>query len=300
MKKIFNLLLMSAVLSLGLVGCGGSEEAEAPAESSEAAETSGTSAGGEINVVSREDGSGTRAAFVEITGVESDAGDETFAEAAIQNSTDGVMSTVAGDAAAIGYISLGSMNDTVKAVKVEGAEASVEAIKSGDYPIARPFNIIYKQDEASDLVKDFVAYIHSAEGKAIIEGENYIPMDENAPAYTGDGSMKGQITIGGSTSVAPIVEKIAEAYMEANPDVEINIEATGSGAGVTGAVDGTLDIGMASRELKDEEKAQIHGEEIALDGIAVIVNTENAIEEISVENIAKIFKGELRTWEEVK
>ncbi len=255
---------------------------------------------GEINVVSREDGSGTRDAFIDITGVKDDSGDNTFVEAAIQNSTDGVLSTVSGDKEAIGYISLGSLNDIVKAVKVDGKEASVEAIKSGEYPIARPFNIIYDEAAISEEIKDFINFIHSTEGQAIVEETGYISAGDSPKAYDGDGTIKSQITIGGSTSVTPVMEKLAEAYKNLNENVEINIEATGSGAGVTGAIDGTLDIGMASRELKDEEVSKIHGEVIALDGIAVIVNKDNPIEDLSLENIAKIFKGEARTWEEVK
>lgn len=292
MKNIFKVFLLAGVLSLGLTACGSSEETETTKE--------GNGSAGEINVVSREDGSGTRDAFIDITGVKDDSGDNTFVEAAIQNSTDGVISTVSGDTQAIGYISLGSLNDTVKAVKVEGKEASVEAIKSGDYPIARPFNIIYDESAISEEVKDFVKFIHSEEGQAIVEEAGYISAGDTPVAYGGDGEMKSQITIGGSTSVSPVMEKLAEAYQELNSNVEINIEATGSSAGVTGAIDGTLDIGMASRDLKDEEASKIHGEVIALDGIAVIVNKENPVEDISLENIANIFKGEARTWEEVK
>lgn len=292
MKNIFKVFLLAGVLSLGLTACGSSEETETTKE--------GNGSAGEINVVSREDGSGTRDAFIDITGVKDDSGDNTFVEAAIQNSTDGVISTVSGDTQAIGYISLGSLNDTVKAVKVEGKEASVEAIKSGDYPIARPFNIIYDESAISEEVKDFVKFIHSEEGQAIVEEAGYISAGDTPAAYGGDGEMKSQITIGGSTSVSPVMEKLAEAYQELNSNVEINIEATGSSAGVTGAIDGTLDIGMASRDLKDEETSKIHGEVIALDGIAVIVNKENPVEDISLENIANIFKGEARTWEEVK
>lgn len=292
MKNIFKVFLLVGVLSLGLTACGSSEDEDTT--------KSGNGSAGEINVVSREDGSGTRDAFIDITGVKDDSGDNTFVEAAIQNSTDGVLSTVSGDKEAIGYISLGSLNDIVKAVKVDGKEASVEAIKSGEYPIARPFNIIYDEAAISEEIKDFISFIHSTEGQAIVEEIGYISAGDSPKAYDGDGTIKSQITIGGSTSVAPVMEKLAEAYQELNKDVEINIEATGSGAGVTGAIDGTLDIGMASRELKDEEESKIHGEVIALDGIAVIVNNDNSIEDISLENIAKIFKGEIRTWEEVK
>lgn len=292
MKNIFKVFLLVGVLSLGLTACGSSEDDETT--------KGGNGSAGEINVVSREDGSGTRDAFIDITGVKDDSGDNTFVEAAIQNSTDGVLSTVSGDKEAIGYISLGSLNDIVKAVKVDGKEASVEAIKSGEYPIARPFNIIYDEAAISEEIKDFINFIHSTEGQAIVEETGYISAGDSPKAYDGDGTIKSQITIGGSTSVTPVMEKLAEAYKNLNENVEINIEATGSGAGVTGAIDGTLDIGMASRELKDEEVSKIHGEVIALDGIAVIVNKDNPIEDLSLENIAKIFKGEARTWEEVK
>lgn len=321
MKNWIKGLLLVTMLAIFMVGCGGTETAETEATTeaakteaakteatteaatTEEAKTEETTAGGmtgTINVVSREEGSGTRGAFVELTGVEEDKTDNTYSEATIQNSTDAVMSTVATDPAAIGYISLGSLNDTVKALKVEDVEASVEDIKNGTYKIARPFNICYKDGELSEVAQDFVDFIMSKEGQDIVAGEKYITVDDAAPAYEQKEGLSAQLTVGGSTSVTPVMEKLAEAYRALNPEVEINIESTGSTAGVTGAVDGMLDIGMVSRDLKDEEKAQLKDQVIAMDGIAVIVNTENTVETISMDQIKAVFTGETTNWEDVK
>lgn len=314
MKNIFKVLAMAGVLSLGLVGCSSGEEAtesgtegqttEAVTEKAEtekeAEGTTGGAAGGKINVVSREDGSGTRDAFTEIVGVVDDNGNDlTFEDAAIQSSTDAAMSTVAGDPNAVGYISLGSLNDTVKALKVNGAEPTKEAIQTGDYKIARPFNIAYQEAKLSEGAKDFVNFVFSKEGQEVVEAEGYIAIDTAAPAYEpASEDITETITIGGSTSVAPVIEKIVEAYKAKQPNADITIEATGSGAGVTGATNGTLDIGMASRELDEAEQAAVQSKPIALDGIVVIVNKENSIEDISLDNIKAIYLGELKTWEE--
>ena len=316
MKKIFKTILILMGLSFALVACGGQGEEQSESQGAEQSESQGAEQSEDkvteqttgdqevnagINVVSREDGSGTRSAFVEIVGVvDEDDNDITFEDAAIQSSTDAAMSTVAQDPSAIGYISLGSLNDTVKAVKVDGSEPSVEAIQKGEYKISRPFNIAYHSENLSDLSKDLIDFIESKEGQEIVVNEGYITIDENAPAYEGsDKDLKGDITIGGSTSVTPVMEKLTEAYKAIHQDVNISINPTGSGAGIKGAIDGSLDIGMASRELKDEELSELDAMAIALDGIAVIVNPENTVEDISLDSIKEIYLGNLRSWEEV-
>ena len=293
MKKAFKLILLGLCLSALLVGCGNDKKEEeqttetTSTETTSEEETEATAMTGEINVVSREDGSGTRSAFTEITGVMKDDVDNTYEKAAIQNSTDGVITTVSGDPKSIGYVSLGSLNETVKAVPIDGVEATTATVADKSYKIARPFNIAYKEDGLSANATDFIAFIFSDEGQAVVEPEGYIKVESTGAYEKPEEELSGELVIGGSTSVAPLMEKIAEAYKEVQPNVNITIQATGSGAGMTGATDGTLEIGMASRELKDEEKEALKSQEIALDGIAVIVNKENAIESISLEKRSK-------------
>lgn len=252
-----------------------------------------------ITVYSREDGSGTRGAFIELFGVEqkNEAGekvDYTTEEAVITNSTSVMLTGVAGDPSAIGYVSLGSLNDTVKALSVDGAAATVENIKSGTYAIARPFNIATTA-EVSAVAQDFIDYILSAEGQAIIEENGYISVGE-AEAYAG-AAPEGKIVVAGSSSVTPVMEKLKEAYAAVNPNAEIEIQQSDSTTGVNSAIEGLCDIGMASRELKDSElEAGVTGTVIAMDGIAVIVNNENPLEDISAETVKSIFTGETTTW----
>ena len=251
-----------------------------------------------ITVISREEGSGTRGAFVELTGVEQKIDgkkvDMTTDDAQITNNTAAMLMTVAGDEQAIGYVSLGSLNDTVKAVKVEGVEATAENVADGSYKIARPFNIAYKADGQSELSKDFVAYIMSAEGQAIINEHGYVGSSD-AAAYAGNGA-EGKLVVGGSSSVSPLMEKLIEAYKSVNPNASIDLQTSDSTSGMTGAMDGTFAIGMASRELKDEEAAQLTGTAIALDGIAVIVNPANTIDELSMDQIKSIYVGDITDW----
>ncbi|MDO4345578.1 MAG: substrate-binding domain-containing protein [Eubacteriales bacterium] len=255
-----------------------------------------------ISVISREDGSGTRGAFIELFGVEekNDAGekvDNTTVDASITNNTAVMMSTVAGNLYAIGYISLGSLNDSVKAVKIDGAEATAENIKTGEYKISRPFNIA-TSGEVSEAAQDFINYILSAEGQAVVEENGYIPLDE-AEAFAGN-SASGKVVVAGSSSVTPVMEKLKEAYAEVNPDVEIEIQESDSTTGMTSAIDGICDIGMASRELKDSElEAGLTATEIALDGIAVIVNNENPVEDMTAEQVKSIYTGETTVWADV-
>lgn len=259
----------------------------------------GAGASGTINVVSREDGSGTRGAFTEITGVFADDEDQTYIEADIQNGTQGVLSTVEGDVNAIGYISLGSLNDTVRGLPIDGVEPTSETVQSGEFPIARNFNIAWSGD-LEEAQQDFVDFILSAEGQAIAVEEGYVESVPNAPAYEGDGTMTGTISVVGSTSVTPLMEKLDEAYRELNPDVQIDITSNGSSAGMTSAMEGTADIGMASRELKDEEKAELNEAAIAVDGIAVVVNNNNDIESLTLEQVRQIFTGEITDWADVQ
>lgn len=303
MKKSVSLLLAGLMLCGALAGCGGSNDsygADGAAQADNGGEASGVS--GTITVISREDGSGTRGAFVELTGVEekNDAGekvDNTTAEAEIANKTDVVLTNVAGNESAIGYVSLGSLNETVKAVQVDGVEATVENVKSGDYTLSRPFNIATK-GEPTGVAKDFINFIMSAEGQAIVEEEGYIKIDDAAAAFTSDGS-SGQIAVGGSSSVSPVMEKLIEAYKALNPNAQIELQTSDSTSGMTGAIDGTFAIGMASRELKDEETAELTGTAIALDGIAVVVNPANTVEDLTMNQIKGIYTGELTDWSEV-
>ena len=295
MKKSVSLLLAGLMLCGALTGCGGNNSTAENTDSQTAESTTGTS--GAIHVVSREDGSGTRGAFVELTGVEDDNGDNTTVEAEIANRTDAVLTTVAGNEAAIGYVSLGSLNDTVKAVTVDGVEATVDNVKSGDYTLSRPFNIATK-GEPTGVAADFINFIMSADGQAIVEEEGYIKVDDAAAAFTSDGS-SGQIAVGGSSSVSPVMEKLIEAYKAVNPNAQIDLQTSDSTSGMTGAMDGTFAIGMASRELKDEEAAELTGTAIALDGIAVIVNTANTVDNLTMDQIRSIYVGETTDWADV-
>ena len=296
MKKSVSLLLAGLMLCGALAGCGGNDSADAnnAAEGGDAA-ASGTS--GAITVISREDGSGTRSAFVELTGVEDDNGDNTTVDAEIANKTDVVLTSVAGNESSIGYVSLGSLNDTVKAVKVDGVEATTDNEKSGDYKLSRPFNIATK-GEPTGVAKDFINFILSADGQAIVEEEGYITVNDAAEAFTTDGS-EGQIAVGGSSSVSPVMEKLIEAYQAVNPKAKIELQTSDSTSGMTGAIDGTFAIGMASRELKDEEKAELTGTSIALDGIAVVVNPNNTVEDLTMDQIKSIYIGETTDWADV-
>ena len=257
-------------------------------------------AGKAIDVISREDGSGTRGAFIELTGVEQKVDgkkvDMTTEEAQITNNTAVMLTTVAGDTYAIGYVSLGSLNDSVKAVKIEGVEATAENVASGAYKIARPFNIAYKADALSDLGRDFIDFILSAEGQAIVDANGYVGSE--GAAFAG-GAAQGKLVIAGSSSVSPVMEKLAEAYQAINAGAEIEIQTSDSTTGMTAAIDGSCEIGMASRELKAKEAEQLTGTAIAMDGIAVIVSLENPIEELSVAQIAAIYTGEALAWDEI-
>ena len=299
-KRKFALILGIVVLMGALTGCGnkGAEnQGSTTAGGNDANATTGA-----ISVISREDGSGTRGAFIELFGIEEkDADgnkiDNTTAAAEITNSTSVMMTTVAGNESAIGYISLGSLNNTVKALKIDGVEASVENVSNESYKISRPFNIATKKD-LSDAANDFITYIMSAEGQAIVEQEKYISVGDK-PAYQASG-VSGKITISGSSSVTPVMEKLKEAYCALNKDVTIELQQSDSSTGMIDAMNGVSDIGMASRELKDEEAAELQATVIAKDGIAVIVNNDNTFDELSSEQVKAIFTGDTTDWSELK
>jgi phosphate transport system substrate-binding protein len=280
---------------------GGGETAAAVAQTEAAPAASGFDTSKYISVVSREEGSGTRGAFIELFKVEvsTDDGkkDMTTKEAIIADKTDVLMTNVSGDVYAVGYISLGSVNDTVKAVSIDGVAANVDNIKNGSYKIQRPFNIAVGKGGVTEAAQDFIDFILSAEGQAVVSG-SYIAVDENAPAYAGSQS-SGKIVVAGSSSVTPIMEKLREAYIALNPGVAIEVQMTDSSAGMTSAINGTCDIGMASRALKDSELAELNDTAIAIDGIAVIVNNGNPTSDLSSETVRQIFTGEIEKWSDV-
>ena len=332
-KKVMCMLLTGMMAASMIAGCGNSGNASANAgadtntdASADAADSSAdqsadvtpdttaansaSAATGDfdnseyINVVSREDGSGTRGAFIELFGVEekNDAGekiDNTTDEAIITNSTDVMLTTVSGDEYSIGYVSLGSLNDSVKAVSIDGAEATVDNIKSGDYTIARPFNIATK-GTPSDVAQDFINFIMSADGQQIVEDNGYIKEAADADAYEAADGVSGKVVVAGSSSVTPVMEKLAEGYEAVNKDVTIEVQQSDSTTGVNMAAEGTCDIGMASRELKDDEKdLGLTATVIARDGIAVIVNKDNDIDELTSDQVKAVYTGETTTWEDL-
>lgn len=293
MKKALSIALILTLCIAVFTGCGGDSSADGD----------DSLAGKSISVITREDGSGTRDAFVEITGVlEKDASgekiDQTTLSAEITNSTAVMMTTVAGNRASIGYISLGSLNDTVKAVKVDGVEPTAENVKNGSYSVSRPFNIVTKDDLSAEA-EDFISFILSADGQAIVEREGYVSVS-GAETYKSS-ELSGKIVVAGSSSVTPVMTKLAEAYMELNPGVVVEVEQNDSTTGVTSTIDGICDIGMASRAVKDEEKAQGVSETvIAMDGIAIIVNNENPVSGFTTDIIRAIYTGDIISWDEVQ
>lgn len=309
MKKIIAFLLTAAMGAAVLAGCGTSTTGSSSGEgsdttpASQSQKESSFDTGKAISVITREEGSGTRDAFVELTGVlvkdeDGNKTDNTTLGATTINSTQAVMSNVAGDEAAIGYISLGSLNDTVKALKVDGVAPSAETVKDGTYKIARPFNVAVKKDaKLSDAAQDFMNYILSDDGQAIVEKEGYVSV-EKAGAFEG-GKAEGKIVVAGSSSVSPVMEKLKEAYEALNSKVTIELQTTDSSSGMTAATEGTCDIGMASRELKDEEVNNLTSTKIAMDGIAVIVNNANTCEDVTMDQVASIFKGETAVWSDI-
>ncbi len=294
-KKITATALFGVLAVSAFAGCGSASSSSNAGSDAAKFDTSKT-----ISVVTREEGSGTRDAFTELTGVLVKDGDNktdnTTTSAVTINSTEAVITNVKDNEAAIGYISLGSLNDTVKALKIGGVEATADNVKSGDYAVSRPFNIAYK-GELSDVAQDFVDYIMSSDGQKIVSDNGYVTVSENA-AYSGK-KPSGKISVAGSSSVSPVMEKLAEAYQKVNTNAKVEIQTSDSSAGMQSAMGGTCDIGMASRELKDEEKSALKVETIAKDGIAVIVNNANTCDDLTLDQVKSIYTGETTVWSDI-
>lgn len=294
-KKILATAAAGLIAMASLAGCGSTGSSS----SSDNSSAGGFDTKSNISVITREDGSGTRSAFIELTGVQEEKDgtktDNTLSSAIVQSSTQAVLTGVAGDPTAIGYISLGSLNDTVKAAKIDGVEPTSETVKDGSYKISRPFNIATK-DNLSEAAQNFIDYILSKEGQEIVN-KDYVEAVDNAEPFAG-AKGKGKVKVGGSTSVSPVMEKLAEAYQKVNKDVTVEVNTSDSSTGMSQAAEGTVDIGMASRELKDSETAKgIKGTVIAKDGIAVIVNKSNTVEDIKLDQLKGIYTGSTTTWE---
>lgn len=297
-SKVLSLILATAMLMtacIGLTACGDKDDEK----------KDGSGDNDKISVISREEGSGTRGAFIELVGVEekNDKGekeDHTVDTAVITNSTSVAMTSVSEDKASIGYISLASLNDTVKALKIDGVEATVENIQKGKYPIARNFNLVTK-DGLSPMAEDFMKFILSEDGQKTVSENGYIDLTEKGKYEPSDAAKEGgKLTIGGSSSVTPLMEKLAEAYKKINPKAEVMVQQSDSTTGVTSAIDGSVDIGMASRDLKDSETSQgVKATVIAKDGIAVIVHKDNKQEELKFDQVKDIFTGKITKWSEV-
>lgn len=298
-KKITATALFGVLAVSAFAGCGGASSSS-NGSSDAGSDAAKFDASKTISVVTREEGSGTRDAFTELTGVLVKDGDNktdnTTTSAVTINSTEAVITNVKDNEAAIGYISLGSLNDTVKALKIGGVEATADNVKSGDYAVSRPFNIAYK-GELSDVAQDFVDYIMSSDGQKIVSDNGYVTISENA-AYSGK-KPSGKISVAGSSSVSPVMEKLAEAYQKVNTNAKVEIQTSDSSAGMQSAMGGTCDIGMASRDLKDEEKSALKVETIAKDGIAVIVNNANTCDDLTLDQVKSIYTGETTVWSDI-
>ena len=305
MKKLILASICAAMAAVSFASCGSSGSSSSAANSSSSASESTTESAAsdfdtahKINVCSREDGSGTRGAFIELMGIEqkdSDGNkvDMTTVDAQITNSTAVMMTTVAGDPYSIGYISLGSLDNSVKALQIDGMDATVDNIVAGTYPVARPFNIITSESTAlSDVAQDFYNYILSDDGQAIVSDNGYISVSSGTFVTNG---AEGKITVAGSSSVSPVMEKLAEAYQTVNTGAKVEIQTSDSTTGVTAASEGSCDIGMASRDLKDTETG-VTATEIAKDGIAVIVNLDNPLDGLTTDQVMKIYTGEQTDW----
>ena len=302
MKKLVAVLAVVGMTGVMMAGCGSSTAAaNTDSDSASQDQASDWDSSNDISIVSREDGSGTRGAFIELFGIEEKQGDQkvdmTTEDAQITNNTSVMLTTVAKDDYAIGYVSLGSLDDSVKALKIDGAEATEENIKDGSYKVSRPFNIATKGDPTNEVAKDFIDYILSKDGQQVISDNGYISNDDAAD-YAGT-APSGKCVVGGSSSVSPVMEKLIEAYKKVNPNAEIELQTSDSTTGMTSTIEGSYDIGMASRELKDDEAAELEATVIATDGIAVIVNKANPADELSADQVKSIYVGDVTTWDEV-
>ena len=303
MKKIAAAVMMVSMVAVTAVGCGSSNGTDTKgADTNQSDATSDWDETSDVTIVSREDGSGTRGAFIELFGIEEkqDDGtkvDMTTTDAQITNNTSVMLTTVADNEYAIGYVSLGSLNDSVKALKIDGAEATAENIENGSYKVSRPFNIAVKKDLNNEVAKDFMSFIMSTEGQKVVADEKYIAVAD-VKDYAGT-KPSGSCVVGGSSSVSPLMEKLIEAYKAVNPNASIELQTSDSTTGMTSTIEGSYDIGMASRELKEEEAAELEPTVIATDGIAVIVNNANPLDELSADQVKDIYVGNVSTWDEI-
>ena len=302
MKKFIAALSVVSMMAVAATGCGSNSDTADNGSGSGAGSSSAWDATNEITVVSREDGSGTRGAFTELFGVVEEVDGEdvdmTTLDAQITNNTSVMMTTVAENEYAIGYISLGSLDETkVKALKIDGAEATAENIENGSYKVSRPFNVAVKPDLDNAVATDFMNFIMSTEGQQVVADEGYIPVSDVA-AFEGT-QPEGTAVVGGSSSVSPVMEKLIEAYAAVNPNAKIELQTSDSTTGMTNAIEGSYDIGMASRELKEDEAAKLTGTVIATDGIAVIVNLNNTTDDMTVDQVKSIYVGDVTTWDSI-
>lgn len=303
MKKIAAAVMMVSMVAVTAVGCGSSNGTDTKgADANQSDATSDWDETSDVTIVSREDGSGTRGAFIELFGIEEkqDDGtkvDMTITDAQITNNTSVMLTTVADNEYAIGYVSLGSLNDSVKALKIDGAEATAENIENGSYKVSRPFNIAVKKDLNNKVAKDFMSFIMSTEGQKVVADEKYIAVAD-VKDYAGT-KPSGSCVVGGSSSVSPLMEKLIEAYKAVNPNASIELQTSDSTTGMTSTIEGSYDIGMASRELKEEEAAELEPTVIATDGIAVVVNNANPLDELSADQVKDIYVGNVSTWDEI-
>ena len=301
MKKFIAVLAAASMVAAMAAGCGSKEDtkAEGDAATEEGGEAGSWDAANMITAVTREEGSGTRGAFTELFGVvDEEDNDMITLDAQTTNSTSVMMTTVSENEYAIGYISLGSLDESlVKAVKIDGVDATAENIENGTYKVSRPFNVAVKPDSDNAVAKDFMAFIMSTEGQAVVADEGYIPVAE-VEAYAGE-APEGSCVVGGSSSVSPLMEKLIEAYAEVNPNASIELQTSDSTTGMTSAIEGSYDIGMASRELKDEEAAELEGTVIATDGIAVVVNKNNPTDDLTSDQVKNIYLGDVTTWDAI-
>lgn len=303
MKKIAAAVMMVSMVAVTAVGCGSSNGTDTKgADANQSDATSDWDETSDVTIVSREDGSGTRGAFIELFGIEEkqDDGtkvDMTTTDAQITNNTSVMLTTVADNEYAIGYVSLGSLNDSVKALKIDGVEATAENIENGSYKVSRPFNIAVKKDLNNKVAKDFMSFIMSTEGQKVVADEKYIAVAD-VKDYAGT-KPSGSCVVGGSSSVSPLMEKLIEAYKAVNPNASIELQTSDSTTGMTSTIEGSYDIGMASRELKDEEAAELEPTVIATDGIAVVVNNANPLDELSADQVKDIYVGNVSTWDEI-
>lgn len=301
MKKFIAVLATVGMVAALAAGCGSGDDTSADKGTKTESASSDWDSSNDITIVSREDGSGTRGAFVELFGIQQEVDGEkvdmTTVDAQVTNNTSVMLTTVAGDEYAIGYVSLGSLDESVKALKIDGAEATEENIENGSYKVSRPFNIAVKEGADNEVANDFITYIMSTEGQKIVADNGYIPVADTK-AYDGT-KPSGSAVVGGSSSVSPVMEKLIEGYKAVNSKANVELQTTDSTTGMTSTIDGSYDIGMASRDLKDDEAAKLQNTVIATDGIAVIVNKNNTTDELSADQVKSIYTGDATTWDEV-